>query len=44
MIAKIDANCKTGIPFLDNKFLEYYKNKNQKLKNNRETNLDQSLF
>ena len=31
-IAKIDAIAKTGVPFLDNKFLEYYKNKTKNLK------------
>ncbi|AYN05273.1 carboxypeptidase-like regulatory domain-containing protein [Flavobacterium sp. 140616W15] len=30
---KIDAIAKTGIPFLDNKFLEYYKTKNLKATN-----------
>ena len=31
-INKIDAIAKTGIPFLDNKFLEYYKNQTKNLK------------
>lgn len=30
---KINAIAKTGIPFIDNKFLEYYKNKTKNLKN-----------